>query len=327
MKSEGDGEELSRDLISLWHSLVHEVHKATVSLMYLLEGMEFVRNSQPSSRNRFPPNTQQSVTYPPSLSYIDILLCVSGHPPYSHLNESLEYEGEAEQLAFKGWVEQVYNSIWDSRFRNELKEGFEGPGAIRPETDLMGDLGYIRNDLVHKKGIASKKETGKCTVLKWFKPGDRIILGMRHVFDFLNQMGLMTTTPNLHREASTFWLLTSDKEEALANKPTPELISLRTWTDEGSENDPPRHTASIVFENGIFLNIHIQIDHAPDSRSLREEVEFIGKARIDKRGILFPDGRVIDREGLYRKAVDALLGKGSKTNSAGVLGLEFKIRR
>ena len=37
--------------------------------------------------------------------------------------------------------------------------------------------------------IASEEETGKCKVLRWFKPGEPMILGMRHVFDFLNQLG------------------------------------------------------------------------------------------------------------------------------------------
>lgn len=326
MKSEGDGERLSRDLISVWHSFVHEVHKATVSLMYLLQGMELVRNRQPSS---YQPSNQQSVTYPPSLSYIDLLLCPVGDSSYSYLNDLLKREGEAEQLAFKGWIEQVY-FLWETRFRNELrnelKKGLEGSGVIRPETDPMGELGYIRNDLIHKKGIASKEETGRCKVLKWFKPGERIILGMHHVLDFLNQLGLMTTTPDHYHEGiSTFWSLVSEKEKALLNKPTPELISLRTWTEEGLENSP-QHVVAIVFENGVFLNI--PIDHVPDSLSLQERIEFVNKTRIDESGnILFADGRVIDRESLYRKAVDTLLGKEPRANRLNVLGLEFRIRR
>ena len=111
------------------------------------------------------------------------------------LNDFLARNGETEQLAFKGWVEQVYNCIWDSDHRNKLQDSLEGCGIIPPEADPIGDFRRIRNDLIHKHGLASTKNSGKCKVLTWFKPGEPIILGMRHVFDFLNQMGMMSSSP------------------------------------------------------------------------------------------------------------------------------------
>ena len=76
-------------------------------------------------------------------------------------NSVLEREGEAEQLAFKGWVEQVY-FLWESQFRNELKDAHEGPGIIRPEGDAIGDFRLIRNDLIYNNGVASKEYSGTC---------------------------------------------------------------------------------------------------------------------------------------------------------------------
>ena len=118
------------DMGLLWHSFLYEVNKATASLMYLLQGMESVRNSELPLYNKMPPDQQQFAACFPKLSYVDVPLSMSGigFDP----NEVLKREGEAEQLAFKGWVEQVY-FLWESRFRNELKGSLEGPSIIRPE--------------------------------------------------------------------------------------------------------------------------------------------------------------------------------------------------
>ena len=43
-----------RRIGSLWHSFLYEVNKTTASLMYLLQGMESVRNSELSSYNNLP---------------------------------------------------------------------------------------------------------------------------------------------------------------------------------------------------------------------------------------------------------------------------------
>ena len=182
-----------RSISSLWHAFLYDVDRATASLMYLLHGMESVRNSELAPYNNISPTHQQFAPSFPKLPYVGEPLSMSG--PGFDLNEVLRREGEAEQLAFKGWVEQVYNHIWEGKYRNELKTALEGVDIIRPEGDPIGDFGHIRNDLIHKHGVASEEESGKCTVLKWFKPGEEIVLGMRHVFDFLNHMGFMTRMP------------------------------------------------------------------------------------------------------------------------------------
>ena len=179
----------------LWHSFLYDVNRATASLLYLLQGMEAVRASELAPYTRLPPAQKTYAACFSKVSYVAVPLTLSG--PSFDLNEVLRREGEAEQLAFKGWVEQVYNCIWDSRYRNDLKTMTEGRDAIRPEGDPLGDLRRIRNDLVHKGAVASADGAGKCAVLTWFKPGEIMVLGMRHVLDFLNQMGFMTTLPRV----------------------------------------------------------------------------------------------------------------------------------
>lgn len=57
--------------------------------------------------------------------------------------------------------------------------------------DLWGDLYYLRTSIVHNLGIATSDVT-KCKLVKWFKPGERIVLPperMRTLFLALHRYG------------------------------------------------------------------------------------------------------------------------------------------
>ena len=54
--------------------------------------------------------------------------------------------GEAAQLAFKGWVADIYNKWEKSRTKTRDLLGEEG---IPVQVECMGDLRRIRNDLIH----------------------------------------------------------------------------------------------------------------------------------------------------------------------------------
>ena len=315
----------ANDIPSLWRSMSYEVYRATASLMYLLQGMETVRERELPPYNRLSRVLQQDLACYPKLSYVDVPPSLSGAP--FDPNDVLKREGEAEQLAFKGWVEQVYHHIWESRYRNELRRAFEGPNAIRPESDPIGDLRLIRDDLIHNGGVANSDKTGKCSVLKWFKPGDRIVLGMRHVFDFLNQMGMMLSFPAVRTDgAVAVWMVSPDMEDALRNRSTPEIVSLRASTDKKLEDDSTYHVVGVVFENGVFVNIPIH--HPNDGSSVQQRTEFFSQTRIDEAGdVRFADGSIKDRWTLYKEAVDALLRKGPKIDGIGIAGPWFKARK
>ena len=313
------------DIRLLWSSLLYEVSRATASLMYLLQGMESARNSELPAYKALPPAQKQFAACFPKLPYVDVPLSLSGIT--FDLEELLKREGEAEQLAFKGWIEQVYNCIWESRYRNELKESLGGSDITRPQGDPIGDLRLIRNDLIHNGGVASVNNIGKCRTLKWFKPDESIILGMHHVFDFLNQMAFMSRDAGFHDDgANASWSVFPGMEETLTNRPTPKLVSLRTTFDKELEDGSTWHVVSVVFENGVFVNI--PVDCPPDDRPLRTRIESINKTRIDKDGnVRFPNGIVKDRVSLYREAVDALLNRGPKLEGRGVPGPAFRFRR
>jgi hypothetical protein len=72
--------------------------------------------------------------------------------------------------------------------------------------DIWGDLGYLRNSIVHHRGIATDNVT-KCKLIKWFQPGDEIAISpaqMRAIF-----LALLAYRNELHSEQfepSTFVL-------------------------------------------------------------------------------------------------------------------------
>jgi hypothetical protein len=69
------------------------------------------------------------------------------------------------------------------------------------KSDLWGDIRYIRNSLVHNNGIANS-EMSKCKIIKWFSPGQSIVLNhdrMRIIFlalgKYRNELHEMSLPP------------------------------------------------------------------------------------------------------------------------------------
>ena len=306
-------------------SFTYDVHRATASLMFVLQGMEHVRNRELPKYDALPPVQQQDLVVSPTLPYLDLELWLSGAP--FDPRDVLRREGEAEQLAFKGWVEQVYNTIWDGRYRRELKEFFGGPDVILPELDVLGDLRLLRNDLVHNHGVASAERTGKCVVLKWFEPGEPMILGMAHVFDFLNQMGMLSDFPVSNPEgAVSLWSKDSRSEDALRSGSVPHIVSLRVSTDRWFENGSSNHVVSVVFANGVYANVPV---HYPaGGTSATERMELLYRTCLDSDGnLLSGNGQVVDRRLLYGQAIDVHFGKGQRIEGMGIPGPWVKFRR
>ena len=162
-------------------SLHYEVLQATTMLLFLLSGARTARQQRQA-----PGGEAAEVPLPglPELCFSSFLVKVPDENLYGPT-------GVASQIAYKGWIAEVYQ-LWEHRFRDEMKTALS-PGAalIRPKTDAFGDLRRIRNDLLHT-GTASAEWTGKCKVLRWFKREDRIVLGVNHVLDFLNQAGILS---------------------------------------------------------------------------------------------------------------------------------------
>ena len=308
-----------------WHRFAYEVYKATASLMYLLEGIQTIRENEPNHNLRAGVTDPRSASSSPMLPGVDIPLVMTGH--VDRLNQLLGPGGEVEQLAFLGWVEQVYNQVWESRKRNEMIAGLQGPDVMSPQSDPIGDFGHIRNDLVHHHGIARVEETGKCVVLKWFEPGEHMVLEMRHVFDFLNQIGLMTNIAGFIEDGTAYsWSAFPHMQQALLDRPVPALVSVRTSTVKQDEDGTSFHGVHVVFENGVFGNV--LVEWPPDSRPVRGRITYFQTAQVDSNGDLrFEDGKVMRRDQLYRSSVDTTVGKHLEIDDMPVPGPWFRFKK
>ena len=99
---------------------------------------------------------------------------------------------------------------------------------------------HVRNDLLHHNGVASADHCGKCTVLKWFGPGDRMVFETRHLFDFLNQIGALSlgSAHDPDGRACVFRAQPPDVGEFLRRTTRPRIVSVRTH-HAGWDADPP----------------------------------------------------------------------------------------
>lgn len=299
--------DMEKARIQLWQSFEYKVTKATAKLLYLLQAMEVIRNSF---------SVVGDCTFP-CISRLNISPIVS----VDNLGDLLTADGEVEQIAFKGWVEEVYN-LWEHH-RSEWKELFEGDGIIRPEIQCMGDFRLIRNDFIHS-GIATQERSGKCEVLKWFEPPEQIVFKTRHVVDLLHQMGLLRLPRGLMAEGQTprlyGWRLVPDrKTDAFDNESGIRLISVRLSTDKDGEDGSTIYMVSCAFNDGVF-------GHGPVETSISSES--FNKATIGEDGDLhFPEGQVIKAKVLYDACVGFLEGRRAEGKGIGMYGPAFRFRR
>ena len=286
---------------------VYDVTKVTVALFYLLQGMEIA--SRLYLKGEEEQGSEQIGMAGPLLSHLKTFPAVSTMGA-----DMLGPNGEAVQLAFKGWVADIYG-IWEkSRSGTRKLLGDEG---IRPEVDCMGDFRHIRHDLLHS-GSATKEHSGKCRALKWFKPGEQIVLTTDHVLDFLNQMGFfklptMTSGPTGHQIVSWTLLPNAVKPASLEGEQV-RLISARMDVDTDGEQGSRRYMMSCVFSDGVFGEGLVEVPVEP---------ELYLEGYVDKNGnVAFPSGQVISAGKLYEACYDNLEGKHG--SGPGILGPDVK---
>lgn len=70
---------------------------------------------------------------------------------------------------------------WENHYRQQLAKA-SGKSNADMQIDIMGDLGLIRGDILHHRGIATKK-IDECRILKWFRVGDRIQLDLDQLIE------------------------------------------------------------------------------------------------------------------------------------------------
>lgn len=93
--------------------------------------------------------------------------------------------GRYSDLVGHGWIVNVYG-MWEERFRSEIAQELGLSKVLR--CDPMGDFRLMRHDIAHHLGVASRRNTGRCSVLTWFQPGMVISARQEHAKALLDAM-------------------------------------------------------------------------------------------------------------------------------------------
>lgn len=83
--------------------------------------------------------------------------------------ERNEINGKNYKIIATLCIVQIYQ-YWENYYRKEIADEM---GKKNLEVDIMGDLKYFRESIIHHRGIAIKN-IKKCKILKWYQEGERI---------------------------------------------------------------------------------------------------------------------------------------------------------
>ena len=313
---------LEKEWLRLWDEFRHDVNVTTDSLLHLLEAIHEKHLAEQQRLNKAIGRSGgglktvnealralDSVRLTPVYPKLRALPSLSGEPLFKRTAP----DGPMEQSAFKAWVQEVWD-LWESRYRTRLKHATRGlPGVIRPRQHVLGDLRHIRNNLLHN-GIAKGGEAANCKVLRWFEKGERMQVRLRHVFDFLNQMGWLTEGSFIllaERGATSLWHV---NRTGPIEEPTPPLISVRPLIDPDQEDPRFRYEASMVFENGVFGRTPMGPESEGTKAQTKERRRKWMRMTVNADGDLHvPDLGIVSAAELYRSHL-----KGERHEAPGI---------
>jgi len=78
-------------------------------------------------------------------------------------------------------------SSWEEEFRQKLALALGHPKKDDLKHDLFGDLGKLRNAILHNNGIATAK-VGNAKILRWFREGEQIFISNTNVDDLFTHI-------------------------------------------------------------------------------------------------------------------------------------------
>ena len=324
-------EDLSQHVSQLNLVFRHEVNVVTNSVLYILNGIHGVHQCIRQGLDKIRASSESSPEGPiiedihffPSWPKLRAFPGLTGEPLLHRSHPG----GSMDQLVLKAWVVEVYH-LWESHYRSVFKREFRRvvKDAIPPLQDVLGDLRLIRHDLIHS-GAAER--SGKCTILRWFKTGELMQIQLRHVLDFLNQMGWMDASPvfmvgnSQPIGRSSSWSIQSDsdvqREKIPIPDPTPPLVSVRPLIEKAPNSTAFWYGASVVFEDAVFGQIAMGKSEEP----LEHKNQQWHKMRVDEEGNLnVPGMRSVLGKDLYIACM-----RGHSVPGPRVSGPWFQFRR
>ena len=225
------------------------------------------------------------------------------------LDKEYGLEGRLAQLAYVGWVAEVAGN-WE-KWRKKYP-GWE-PGKSGAKADLIGDFVWIRNDLVHNGGVASKKNTGRCKILKWFSLGESMIFRLDHVLEFLHRFGmwpggLISTRTN----KMIHWVVREQTRDDFARRMAfaPRAVIFEVRKDNHHVTGKPSLLLSVIYEDGVvscgWVSEHDSREDQQDAYKQWQSAELIENGSLLK----LPDGSGVNVSASYRPALENLLDGG-----------------
>jgi hypothetical protein len=106
---------------------------------------------------------------------------------FDDLDENLGPDGLVWRTLGQQWLVLIA-SLWNDEFRGRLAaaKGIEKNDVLDP---VLADINRMRNDVVHHRGVATAKNSGRCEELRWFAPGQAIHIYPMHVAAFMDYLG------------------------------------------------------------------------------------------------------------------------------------------
>ncbi|MFL6091092.1 MAG: hypothetical protein ACJ71Z_13240 [Aeromicrobium sp.] len=105
----------------------------------------------------------------------------------SKILELTERDGDASVVLGQQWLVAFYQD-WEDDLRPRLASALGIP-TNRIDEPVFGDLRLMRHDIIHKGGIATPRNTGRCRVLHWFSAGERIRVRDEHFRELQEAVG------------------------------------------------------------------------------------------------------------------------------------------
>ena len=290
-------------------SFIIQVCESTMKLMYLLEGMELMQNRR---------TDRERALYGPSLSVLNVVPNIVRFGAYD-LEEELGIGGRVAQLAYKGWVTEVYG-FWEDHTRRKPRQDAEESGEIGwidLRNDIMGDLGYIRQDMVHNHGRASQANIGRCKVLKWFQPGQEMEMNIRHVMEFMHRMGCwrvnMAVLDRQNNKVAN-WLVPEDKKATLDKHVQRKVVSYLTDVQQHPDGSRYGLLFNVLFDDGITGCLALEFNTEQEAQEAKHEVEMHARAMLDEVAhATLPDGRMYDLSEWYAQIAEMCLDNEPNT--------------
>ena len=192
-------------------------------------------------------------------------------------------EGRLAQLAYVGWVAEVYGN-WE-KWRKKHPSWKKGMSGIK--TDLMAELGWMRDDLLHNSSVAQEKNTGRCEVLKWFNPGDQMVFRLDHVLEFLHHLGAWPQGYASHEtNRYVHWVVREFTHDDIIRRTAfaPKAVSfvVRKWSHHITGK--PSLLLSTMYEDGVvscgWVSEHDSWEDQQDAYEQWQSAELTGNGSL-----------------------------------------------